>query len=254
MSLRTLLFLFPPEERFIDDDFIDGEPRGRRTNPVARIKRRRRVRCKLPCEIVVSAKKRIQGRVVTLSEGGLAVTTGTHFEQGESLRLIIDPKGPKPIRVSAIVWNEVQAKIAGGGSRIRRIGCVISSPSDSYSALLGRMLPPDSAATAENVQRDHTDTIPVAKPQPRDLDNEWHEADLPRSRELQPPPKFEPEESLPYFRIRLKQLGGPRTRIMTIQARSATQAEERALDELGNMTQDAATWGVLHISKVTSRR
>jgi hypothetical protein len=105
-----------------------------------------------------------------------------------------------------------------------------------------------------NPQRDHTDTIPVAKPQARDLDQEWHETDLPRSRELQPPPKVEAEESLPYFRIRLKQIGGPRTRIMTIQARSATQAEQRALDDLGNMTQDSTAWGVLHISKVASRR
>jgi len=210
---------------------------------MARIRRRRRARCKLACQIAVDAKKRVAGRVVTLSEGGLAVLTGAHFEQGDAIRLVIDPKGATPIRVSAIVWNDSQVKTASGESRLRRFGCVISSPSDSFSALLTRMLP-SSPVT------DHSDTIPVATPQRRDREEESFEADLPRSRELQPPPKLDPEESLPYFRIRLKQLGGSRTRIMTVRARSATQAEERALEELAGMVQDAEGWGVLRVSKV----
>ena len=210
---------------------------------MAVIKRRRRVRCKLACQIAVSEKKGVGGRVVTLSEGGLAVLTGAHFEQGDAIRLVIDPKGATPIRVSAIVWNDSQVKTASGESRLRRFGCVISSPSDSFSALLARMLPSSPATN-------HSDTIPVATPQRRDREEESFEADLPRSRELQPPPKLEPEESLPYFRIRLKQLGGSRTRIMTVRARSATQAEERALEDLAGMVQDAEGWGVLHVSKV----
>ncbi len=220
---------------------------------MARIKRRRRVRCKLACEVAVSAKKRVPGRIVTLSEGGLAVLTGAHFEQGEAIRLVIDPKGATPIRVSAIVWNDSQAKTASGESRLRRFGCVISSPSDSFSALLTRMLPPEHAVSSAPAT-DHSDTIPVATPEPRDREEESFEADLPRSRELQPPPKLEPEESLPYFRIRLKQIGGPRTRIMTVRARSATQAEERALEDLAGMVQDAEGWGVLHVSKVVGGR
>lgn len=219
---------------------------------MGRIKRRRRVRCKLPCEIAISAKKRVPGRIVTLSEGGLAVLTGQHFEQGESLRIVIDPSGARPIRVSAIVWNDTQAKTRGAESRLRRFGCVVSSPSDSFTALLDRMLPPE-AGVKPKVARDHSDTIPIAKPKPRDPDAEWAEPDLPRSRELQPPPKAEPEESLPYFRVRLKQIGGPRTRIMTVQARSASQAEMRALDDLSGLTTDAAGWGVLHVAKVSAR-
>ena len=216
---------------------------------MARIRRRRRVRCKLACQIAVSAKKGVGGRVVTLSEGGLAVLTGAHFEQGDAIRLVIDPKGGTPIRVSAIVWNDSQVKTASGESRLRRLGCVISSPSDSFSALLTRMLPSEHAVSSAPPP-DHSGTIPVATPQRRDREEESFEADLPRSRELQPPPKLEPEESLPYFRIRLKQLGGSRTRIMTVRARSATQAEERALEDLAGMVQDAEGWGVLHVSKV----
>ena len=76
---------------------------------------------------------------------------------------------------------------------------------------------------------------------------------MPRSRELQPPPKREPEESLPYFRVRMKQIGGPRTRIITMRARSATQAERMALEELANVVSDAEGWGVLHIARVSRR-
>jgi hypothetical protein len=80
------------------------------------------------------------------------------------------------------------------------------------------------------------------------------EADLPRSRELQPPPKREPEETLPYFRVRMKQIGGPRTRILTLRARSASHAEQLALDELARICSDAAGWGVLHIARVGGGR
>lgn len=220
---------------------------------MARIKRRRRVRCKLPCEIVLNAKQRVPGRIVTLSEGGIAVLTGAGFDQGDSMRIVIDPKGARPIRVSAIVWNDTQAKSVSGESRLRRFGCVISSPSDSFSALLERMLPPERGPSSAPAT-DHTDTIPVARPSKPTPAAESFEADLPRSRELQPPPKPEPEENLPYFRIRLKQIGGPRTRIMTVRARSAGQAEQRALEDLAGLVNDAEGWGVLHVAKVVGGR
>ena len=221
---------------------------------MSRIKRRRRVRCKLPCEIVVGKKKRVPGRIVTLSEGGLAVVTGLDLDQGDPIRLEIDPRGSRPIKVTAIVWNDTEPKSASGKSSLHRLGCVLSTPSDSFLSLLDRMLPPEASPTASRVARDHTDTIPVAKPMPRVAEGDPSEADLPRSRELQPPPKVEPEESLPYFRVRLKQIGGPRTRIMTVRARSATQAEQRALEDLSGITTDAAGWGVLHIAKVGTNR
>ena len=93
-------------------------------------------------------------------------------------------------------------------------------------------------------------TVPVATPVARDHEAEGLEADLPRARDLEPPPKLEPEEGLPYFKVRLRQTGGPRTRIMPLQARSATQAEARALEGLSRLAGGAEGWGVLHVSKV----
>lgn len=212
---------------------------------MGRIKRRRRVRCKLQCEIVQPNKRSIPARVVTLSEGGFAVVTNLALGQGESIRVVIKPDGAgAPIKVSGIVWNEAEATGVGASTRLHRLGCVVSDPPAAYLAILDRLDPVGS----------RPQPIPLAIPAPIRREgpvDEEGERDLPRSRELEPPPKREPEETLPYFRIRMKQIGGPRTRILTLQARSASHAEQLALDELARVCNDAAGWGVLHVSRVT---
>lgn len=217
---------------------------------MSRTQRRRRVVCKLPCQIEISATEKISGRVVALSEGGLAVLSGRALEQGDSIELLIHSGGPMPIRVSAIVWNEQRTQVGKGGAHVHRLGCVISSPSDGFTGLLERTLPAVSVEARNHRVRKVPASTPVAPPRPRDGEVEWEQPDLPRSRELLPPPKVEPEESLPYFRVRLKQIGSPRTRIMTVRARSATQAEERAFEEFTQRSQDAEGWGVIHVAKV----
>jgi hypothetical protein len=177
---------------------------------------------------------------VTLSEGGLAVVADLRLEQGDPIRLLVFPgHGGSPIRVSGIVWNDVPAQNAGGPSRLRRIGCVVSQPPRSFLSLIDRL---DSRSGRSE------GAIPVARP--RIPQRDVLEPDLPRSRELQPPPKREPEESIPFFRVRMKQIGGPRTRIITVRARSATHAERMAQDELARVVSDAEGWGVLHIARV----
>ena len=190
----------------------------------------------------------MQGRIVTLSEGGLAVVTDLDFDHGDPIRLVIKPdKGSKAISVSAIVWNDRSSASSGSQSRLRRYGCVVSQPSYSYLALLNRLAPEIPQAT-------RPEPVPIAVPRQRNADSESVEPDLPRSREIQPPPKPEPEESLPYFRVRMKQIGGPRTRILTLRARSATQAETLALEELEAICSDAEGWGILHITRVSGGR
>lgn len=212
---------------------------------MSRIKRRRRAKCKLACEVLHTRGRTVPGRVVTLSEGGLALITKLGFEQGDSIQMRVTPeKGGKPVRISAIVWNDTNSGASGTSMRLRRLGCVISEPSRAYLELLNSVCPPVSEQKM----------VPIAKSIERDLAAEAVEADLPRSRELQPPPKREPEESLPYFRIRMKQIGGPRTRILTLRARSASHAETLAHDELARICKDFEGWGVLHIAKVSSRR
>lgn len=224
--------------RFLKMEFI---PSGR--HGVRRIKRRRRVDCKIACEVVESSRRRVQGRIVAISEGGLAVVTDLPFEHGDPIRLLLKPfASDKSIGVSAIVWNDRSQVNAGVSSTtLRRLGCVVSQPSRAYLALLDRLAPEPA----------RLEPIPIAVPRRRDLAADRVEPDLPRSRELQPPLKREPEESLPYFRIRMKQIGGPRTRILTLRARSATQAETLAHEALAEVCHDAEGWGILHISRVS---
>lgn len=214
---------------------------------MARIKRQRRVRCKLQCEIVQPNQRPIPARLVTLSEGGFAVITTLGLGQGESIRVVIKPDNGGPaVKVTGIVWNEAETSAVGTSSRLHRLGCVVSDPPASYIAILDRLAPP---ARPEPIPV----AIPVRRPEPLpEVEAEAAEADLPRSRELQPPPKREPEETLPYFRIRMKQIGGPRTRILTLRARSASHAEQLALDELARVCRDSEGWGVLHVSRVSA--
>ncbi len=171
--------------------------------------------------------------------------TDLPLEQGDPIRLSVKSGlGGKPLLIPAIVWNERSAASPVAPSALRRLGCVVSQPTRSFLALLDR-LDPDSA---------RRERVPIPVPRPRDTESESVEPDLPRSRELQPPPKQEPDETLPYFRIRMKQIGGPRTRILTLRARSATQAETLAHEELAKVCNDSEVWGILHIARVTSRR
>jgi hypothetical protein len=208
---------------------------------VSRIQRRRRIACRLKCEVAVpGSRRRVRGRVVSISEGGLALVAELSLDQGDPILLLVaGGPGRRPVKVSAIVWNDESASPSGRASNIRRLGCVVSQPSRAFLALIEECAPP-----AERAQ-----PIPLARP--REVDPDTIELDLPRSRDLQPPPKPEPEETLPYFRVRLKQIGGPRTRILTLRARSATQAERLALEELDRVCSDSAGWGVLHIARLS---
>jgi len=201
------------------------------------------VRCKLQCEIVQPNKRSIPARLVTLSEGGFTVITTLSLGQGESIRVLIKPDvGGAPIKVSGIVWNEEETAGVGASSRLHRLGCVVSEPPPAYLAILDRLDPPSARPMVVPI------AVPIIR---RDHDAESVEPDLPRSRELQPPPKRESEETLPYFRIRMKQIGGPRTRILTLRARSASHAEQLALDELARICTDSAGWSVLHVSRIS---
>jgi len=208
---------------------------------VASIQRRRRVACRLKCEIVLSRRRRVRGRVVSISEGGFAVVGDLALEQGDPIWLMIEGASRAPVKVSAIVWNDLSASPSGHSSRLRKLGCVVSKPSRSFRALLDALDP--------KLTESRPKPIPLARP--RLVDPQVVEYDLPRSRDLQPPPKTEPEESLPYFRVRVKQIGGPRTRILTLRARSATQAERIALDELDQIDSGSECWGILHIARIT---
>jgi hypothetical protein len=195
----------------------------------------------LKCEVVLFGQRRVQGRVLAISEGGLAVIADLDLQPGDPIRLMIEPESKAPIKVSGIVGNDHLASPSGRSSRIRKFGCVVSEPTRSFRSLL------DALVSRHPAPR----PIPISLLRSRAVDPGGIDPDLPRSRAFQPPPKPAPEESLPCFKVRLRQIGLSRTRLLTLRARSASQAERIALDELDQIDARPDSWSILQAARLS---
>lgn len=219
----------PPERRAAD------VRKARRTQeaPLSTIQRRRRVRCRLGCEILGQGRRNERATIVALSEGGLGIEVASPVEVGEPIELRIRSRRNGPaVEVTALVWNQRVFRRGRNGPKLRAVGCVISSPPADFLALLDQLEPKDARSDRRSRVRVKRSPAP---PPPDET--------LPRSREPMPPPKPEPEETLPCFRVRLKQVGGSRTRIVKVRAPSVAEASQRARTGLT----DSGTWQVLEV-------
>jgi hypothetical protein len=176
--------------------------------------------------------------VLSISEGGFGLETTARVEQGEPIRLRFKAQGPLPeLEVEAIVWYDHPAPRARIKGEQRVLGCVLPDRAPAFLELFAA-LERRNAPT----QRTLRSPRPARGPRPHSGD-----VDLPRSRDPLPPPKPEPEESLPSFRVRLRQVGGPRTRFVSVRACSLVQAAERARSELSDAG-GAERWAVLEVT------
>jgi len=208
---------------------------------MARTQRRRRIRCRIPCQVIRPNRRTIPAAVLSISEGGFGLETSERVDQGDPIRLHIQAQGAAPaIRVEAIVWNDNPAPCARGNGQLRLLGCFLPKRSAAFLKLFAAVekrnaLPEPPTRTAR--------TRSAQAPQPED-------ADLPRPRAPLVPRKPEPEESLPDFRIRLRQIGGPRTRFVSVRAVSMAQAAEIARSELSGLVRCGAdAWEILEITR-----
>jgi len=207
---------------------------------MARTQRRRRIRCRLPCQVIQQDRRKIPAAVLSLSEGGFGVETTERVDQGDPIRLHIQAQGTAPeVMVEAIVWYDNPAPRASGNGELRVLGCFLPKRSPAFQRLFAAVEkrnappePPTRAARARSARALHPE-----------------DADLPRSRAPLVPHKPEPEESLPSFRIRLRQIGAPRTRFVSVRAASLAQAAEIARSELSGLVRCGAdAWEVIDIT------
>jgi len=230
---------------------------------MARIPRRNRVRCRLRCQIIAGPRP-TEASIVSLSEGGLGVVAPLSLEQGDPIRLrILPPDRTQALEVSGIVWNDQPARVTRPRANLRLLGCLVSDPSEAFIALIKRLDRGSATGSARHVptnrprpadappaERDPAHRaarpIPVAKPRPAPTSTE-ETSDLPRLREPVPPPKPEPEETLPIFKVRMKQIGGPRTRIAALRAHSVAEAEELARTQLETHDNGSPVWELLEV-------
>ncbi len=180
---------------------------------------------------------------MTLSEGGLGLEAPLRIEQGDSLRICILPhRKSRAVRIEGIAWNDRPSRSRAG--KLRSIGVVVSDPPEEFLALLREVerKNPSSGRAAGAARTAGRPSTPPRRADPTPCE------DLPRSRAPMPPPKPEPEENLHNFRVRLKLVGGPRTRIFAVQASSVGDAEERARAELATSAKPDEQWELLEVT------
>ena len=161
--------------------------------------------CRVPCQIHVG-RQRHDATLVDVSRSGFSIRIGVELSQAEQVELVVDAK----LRIQAIAWRI---------SRTRTgflVGMMLSEVSPAYEALVEgaerRQRPPQAAkqAAADGARR-------VVE----------------RERKPEPPP------SESWWRLRVKECDGPRTRNVTLSAPTEALAIEKALVEIG------AGWEIL---------
>jgi hypothetical protein len=203
---------------------------------MSRIERKRRTQCALRCEILGHGRKPVEARIVSLSEGGLCVVAPMRIEEGDTIALrMMGPRRKPAITLTGLVWNGTPARGSLARAGFWQMGCVLSDPPPFYQQLVDRM-ESNSAPLLE--RRISTHVVPRT-------DAPGSERDLPLVREQGPPPKPDPHETLPTFRVRLKQLEGPRSRSVAVRARSVGEAESIARSQLGA---GGAQWELVEVS------
>lgn len=173
----------------------------------------RRVRCQLACEIHAARDQGV-GTVLDMSEGGLAVRTPLEADQGDALRVRIEAPGG-PLELEAIVWHSRLVRSRGSEDRSWALGLMIAKAPDAYFHIVPRDAPRD----AMEPESDAPDLADAAAAIAAD----------------------ECSDGL-VFRIRVKQLAGPRTRILSLNAESEDEARALASAELKDEWEILETW------------
>jgi len=165
-----------------------------------------RIKCRFPCEIV-GRKNRTSGTVLDLSEGGLSVLAALEADQGASLSVRFKAPNGEAIEVEALLWHSRRVRDRANGQTTWALGLMISRACDAYFRLAPQTGAPRPEPASSSGERDP---------------GESDESDESSGKELAE------------FRIRVKQLGGPRTRTLTLSAESREEARALAATHLGD--------------------
>jgi hypothetical protein len=179
-----------------------------------------------------------------LSYGGLSVESEHGADQGDSVRVRLEPPGKPPIEIEALVWNVRDGRSRRTGGELHRLGLVLSEAPKEFEKLVSghtRRAPKTSPRRPAHPRR------PARKPAEAPAEQAAPEPSetLPRlpppEPELEPPPEIELEDVLQRFHARVACRGTSRTRRILVFAASAEEAEEKALVEVGD------DWSLLEI-------
>lgn len=155
-----------------------------------------RIKCRIRCRIQRERDHR-SGCLLDVSEGGLCVLSPDPVSQHESLKLHIEVPDLGRISVHAIAWHVRRVRGATSGKKAWSVGAVLAKADPGYHSLLQDAVlsgasTGNEAATIGGIRAD----------------------------ELQ------------VFKVRVKKKLGPRTRLLSLTAKDAEEAERLATKDL----------------------
>ena len=155
--------------------------------------------CRIACQVHIG-KDRHDATLVDVSSSGFSIRIDVELAQADHVELVVDAE----LRIHAIAWRINRTRTGF------LVGMMLSEVSPAYEALVERT--------------DRRRRPPPAAPQV--------EADSARL-VVEPESKPEPPASESWWRLRVKECDGPRTRNVTLSAATQALAIDKALLEIG---------------------
>ena len=180
----------------------------------------KRAPCRLRCR-VTRGKEQVASRIVDVSEGGLCLILPVWLKPKQPYDISIDVPGTGLSRVQVEIWHIRREESKNAKSRVWIGGAMILASDDAYSKLL-------TATGVLSRGVDSAEEAASSTPKPSGA-----------TKAPEPIDSFDPI----VYRIRCKQTGGPRTRVLSLAADSEAQARALASEDLGS------SWTVLDIRR-----
>lgn len=165
-----------------------------------------RTRCRLPC-IVKKGRRRVRARVLDVSAGGLCIVAPVRFQNRLTVQVVIDDPRQGPIEVEAVVWHHRRFKQPSSGRKGFATGMVLSKGGPDFQALAN----PGSSFEKPAHALDALGSEPV----PDVASDDLLDLDAPS-----------------VYRVRVKAIGTPRIKTLTLAAASEDAVREAVLSDL----------------------
>jgi hypothetical protein len=182
--------------------------------------------------VVRRGAKREDAVLLDVSLSGLSLQTSLELSQGDEVALEIPADGAR-VRVQALAWNA--RRVRRGGETSNVVGMMLAEVGADYEALV------------ERVAGSRPSAAPVPAKAPAEPLSKPTREPAPETRHRAPPPHLGPRRLL-WWRLRVKETFGQRTRIVTLAAASAEAAAAQSLAEMG------AGWEVIEVKPAAAGR
>jgi hypothetical protein len=179
--------------------------------PLRERRRAPRYRCRLRCALR-AGRRTDDALVLDVSLSGLLVQTSLAFGQGDDVDVEIEGG----VRIKALAWHA--RRVRRGSEESFLVGMMLSEVGSEYETFVGR------------IAGAHPAPKPQAKQSPNATEAAPARAAARPERTLPPMPT---RRAASWWRLRIKQVDGPRTRVVTLSAGSKEQAIAQSLAELG---------------------